>query len=253
MKWLVRSVVGLAIATCVALAILIGPLTDMLVTSALGRPSTGGREATVTASGRSGATDSLVADMHIRHRIERDEVVARIRQEFGIEVDPDGFSSHHTARDYLERLRLARQAKEMGFDVDPQAFGDDEFMRRHLESLLQGRASAVPGATEPAHGPAAPTTAVSPGDSIAATDAIAADRTDYVFIYGHRYYPDGHGAYVRADGTVLGLSTAKRPRVAVSEAASPDPPVSALMPGADLLGDLDEILGMLAPQSADAR
>lgn len=242
MNWAVRSIFGFVIGTCVVLAVLVGPLTKFFTKNVSRRPVANAAEASGSASGRARATDSPVAAMQIQNRVERNNIVARIGEEFGIEVDPDRFGSHHTARDYLERLRLARQAKELGFDVDPEAFGDDQFMRQHIEALQAGRASvgqARSGGTAMLREPAA--------------HAAAPDCQDYIFIYGHRYYPDGRGAYVRADGTVLGLSTARQTPPTTDAAADSNKPSDAALLGTDLLGNLDELLGLLGPPSTEER
>ena len=84
----------------------------------------------------------------------------------------DRFSSHHVARDYLERLRLAKQAQAVGLTVDPHAFGDDSYMRRHIEALLGGREL-----------PELPA-----GDIATASAPPPGARRDSIFIYGHKYY-----------------------------------------------------------------
>ena len=242
MNWAARSILGFVIGTCVVLVVLVGPLTKFVMKNVSRRPVAKVAEVSASASGRAGTPDSLVADMQIQNRVERNNIVAQIGEEFGIEVDPDRFSSHHTARDYLERLRLARQAKELGFDVDPEAFGDDQFMRQHIEALQAGRASARQagsGGTAVLQQPAA--------------HAAAPDCQDYIFIYGHRYYPDGRGAYVRADGTVLGLSTARQTSPTTDSAAASDKPSDAALLGTDLLGNLDELLGLLGPPTTEER
>lgn len=260
MKWAVRSVFGLVIGACVALVVLVSSLDGFFTRGASRRSSaTGSRDAAGTP--RTGdATDSLVADMYVQNSLERDRVVAEIREEFGIEVNADRFSSHHTARDYLAHLHLAREAKELGLDVDPEAFGDDEFMRRHIQSLRQGRATAAAGTAPTIVDPQRAAGPVPSGQDAAgshardaATAAALVNAGDYIFIYGHRYYPDGRGAYVRTDGTVLNVSTAKGTCPAAPAGRPADKPIDAPILGTDLLGDLDRLLDLLGTRPVDSR
>jgi len=239
MKWAVRSMFGLVIGGCVVLAILVGPLSEFVTENLAYWPGADRCRDSASVSDPAGTTDSLVAAMHVHNRTERDNIVARIRDEFGIQVAPDRFSSHHTAGDYLERLRLARQAEAVGLDLDPDAFGDDEFMRRHIEALRPGAAAGLLNTALPA----------SEGGALALGRSAAPDGRDYIFVYGRRYYPNGYGAYVRDDGTVLDLVGAKRPRQRAAEAKTDDAgQIPAL--SADALSDLDTLLDVLLTRTA---
>jgi hypothetical protein len=239
----VRVMLGLVIGGCVMLAVLTGLFAQFFTGGAL-RPSVAkGHEYAAEASGPADSMDAMVEAMHARNRLERGRIVAQISEEFGIDVDPDRFSSHHTARDYLERLRLAREASELGIEADAEAFGDDEFMRRHLEAARPGGALA--------RGAAAPTAADLVRLSSDTYHAMPLHRGNYIFIHGRRYYPDGHGAYVSADGSVLGLSTAKQARHDPDAAGVADAGGDAPAWDSGLLGDLDKVLDLLGVGAGD--
>jgi hypothetical protein len=178
--------------------------------------------------------------MHARNRLERDRIVAQIREEYGIPLGPEEFTSHHTAADYLERIRLARQAAAAGIEVDPDAFGDDEFMRRHIVTLLHGAEQQSQDLATAGSNFAKPTVPVLTGPGC----------RDYIFVFGHRYYPDGYGAYIREDGTVLDPGPARvRGNAAID--AQDDPVRPGLIPTGESLADLDKLLDMLLPHGAE--
>ena len=171
--------------------------------------------------------------MHAQNAAELQRTVDQIRDEFGISVATDRFSSHHVARDYLERLRLAEQARALGLDVNPHAFVDDACMRRHIEAMCQGPdATAVPAAPDA-------------GPFLSAT----AGRRDCILLYGQKYHRDADGRYVRADGTVLQTSLL-RPAHGGRPAPEPHPKNDPLLQAGDLPYDLDALLDLLAPEQS---
>ena len=233
MKWITGSIALAVIGGCVALALLAVAGREHL-SSWLASAQAAGRPKTTAAEPADPA--AAVATMHAENRAELEQAVTAIRDEFGVEVPPDRFTSHHAARDYLDRLRLARTAQKLGLDLDPDDFGDDEFMRRHIETVT-GVSLASPSA-----GPAGqPPMAASPPAAGANSD----DRP-YVFINGKRYYHDGRGAYVRDDGAVLQITRAAGARAEPRQTAPAASPLG--QDPAELMPGLDELLDMIAPQ-----
>ena len=233
MKWLAKSFILAVVGLCVTTAVLVRPLGGQLAAwSLLPRRA----EAHGASAGTGKATPSMVAAMHAQNAAELQGTVAQIRDEFGIRVAADRFSSHHVARDYLERLRLAEQARALGLDVNPHAFGDDACMRRHIETMRQG-----PDATA---APAAPDAA----PFLSAT----AGRRDCILLYGHKYHRDADGRYVRADGTVLQTSLL-RPAHRSRPAPESHPKNDPLLQAGDLPYDLDALLDLLAPEQSEHR
>ncbi|MCK4658354.1 MAG: hypothetical protein KAV82_02430 [Phycisphaerae bacterium] len=234
MKWLAKSFIIMVVGLCVSTALLIGPLSKQLTELSLFRRGADAKGEGKADSKPGKASHSKVAALHARNEVELQKIVANIRDEFATEVTPRQFSSHHVARDYLERLRLARQAQVMGFELDPRAFGDDTCMRRHLEALRQGR---EPAAT------ALPSAGLLVNGSSAVGSANPPPR-DCVFIYGHKYYRDANGRYVRADGVLLQTSALKPAQRKPSDSPSPGSN-DAILPADELPYDLDELLKML--------
>ena len=237
MKWLLRSFIMLAVGLCVTTALFIGPVSERLSALTLLPDGVAGLEFGNKSREVSRNTSPLVAAMHARNEAELQDTVGQINGEFGIGVTVGQFSSHHVARDYLERLRLAEQARAIGFIVDPQAFGDDQFMRRHVEALRRGGESAAQALLD---GPVT-------GDKV----ALPGGR-DCIFIYGHKYYRDTDGRYVRADGTPLQtslLNPPQRGRMAPPSPESNEPPLAV----GELPSDLDALLDMLAPAQSKGR
>ena len=228
MKWLAKSFILAVVGLCVTTAVLVRPLGGQLAAwSLLPRRA----EAYGASAGTGKATPSMVAAMHAQNAAELQGTVAQIRDEFGIGVAADRFSSHHVARDYLERLRLAEQARALGLEVDPHAFGDDACMRRHIEALGLGLDATGP--------PFTPDT----GPLLSGTTG----HRDCILLYGHKYHRDADGRYVRADGTVLQTSllrSAQRGR----SAPGPQPKNDTLLQAGDVPHDLDALLQMLAPE-----
>ena len=234
MKWLARSFILLSIGLCASAALLVRPLgKQLLAWSTL----TGTAELGQAEESPHKATPSMVAAMHARDAEELQKIIGQIRDEFGTDTATRPFSSHHVARDYLARLRLAAQAEAMGFHVDPHAFGDDLCMRRYLEALKAGIESPA----------TAPPTASSLTDDTGAPGPSTCPRRDYLFIYGHRYYRDAEGKYVRADGTVLDTS-ALRPVQPKRSVPPPSETSLESLPISNLPHDLDELLKLLAPE-----
>ena len=239
MKWALGSFCVLVIGSCVALALLAGFALEIFGQGFVSSRVQAGQPGAAAPAGDPDAAANAVVAMHARNRNERDQILGRIRQEFGVQVTPGRFSSHHTAGDYLERLRLARQAEALGLDVDPDAFGDDEFMRRHIAALRPGAAPEFRGAAGLASDRARPRSA----------RPVELRRGDYIFVYGHRYYADGRGAYVRDDGTVL---DAVGPKTPAPRKAEPEANPASRVPAwdVDTYRDLDALLEMLLPQAA---
>ena len=243
MKWLLRSFIMFAVASCITVAVLAKPLQKYLPMLSMFQdgadmdftlPGLGPDSAKASHSER--ATTSLVAQMNATNQTQLREAIAQIQTEFGISVSPQEFSSHHAANDYLKRLRLAKGAEGMGVDVDPMAFGDYEAMRYHLERSLKGRVPDVTVALADAAG--------SSSDFVGPP---APERRDYIFIYGHRYYNQGNGIYVRDDGTVLQTARRNRTqpqRTASSPAAADDKQTPSL--NADWLAEIDTMLDMMS-------
>jgi len=240
MKRLVRSFILATVALCITTALLVPPLTKKLKSLSLLPSDLLSRDVADASPGSGKTTGSILSVMHAHDRAELERTVARINGEFGLEVTADQFSSHHVARDYLERLCLAKRAQAAGIVIDPHAFGDDACMRRAIDGLLGGRSL-----------PELPATAM------AASAPSPGVRRDSIFIYGHKYYRDADGTYVRADGTMLAasqLGKAQRGRQVASpaESGAPQFPIGAISPplGGDLPHDLDALLDMLAPQES---
>ncbi|MCP4249811.1 MAG: hypothetical protein GY778_22440 [bacterium] len=205
--------------------------------------SAGGDDAADATSARGGSEEPTALEaLHASEQVERDRLIAQIQNEFGAVVEAERFASHHAVRDYLERLRLARRAGELGVEIDPESFGDDEFMRRYLAERVPGGAEALAVADHPAAGPGPMTPPVRAG----------LDRSEYVFINGRRYYPNGRGAYVDKTGAVLLTSPYQTPRRRAAQDAA-EPTGQQGLPGldADMLGNLDTLLEMLLPPGGD--
>ena len=236
MKWMVRSFIFVGVGLCVTTALLVEPLTEKLTSLSLLPKSALGAGARGASEKSAKPAHDMVTQMHALNAAELGEAVAQINEEFGVDARPGQFSSHHVARDYLQRLRLARQAEELGFKVDPHAFGDDQFMRRYVEALRQGGETAAQAlldtqaAADPARGP------------------VVRNGRDSIFIHGQKYYRNEHGQYVSADGELLQVSAlepAKRGRMAERQSANSD---QNLLPAAgELPYDIDALLDMLNP------
>lgn len=233
MKWFARSCVVAVIGGCVSLVVLAASLLQDGPGSSWVDLLRRGRAPASAQASPAGQTGDTLAVMHARNYAQLEDAISQIREEFGLDVTAPQFSSHHAARDYLERLYLAREAKSLGLEVDPHDFGDDEFMRRHIRALSRGE---IP--------PAAPGGALgAPPAALAAPLPTGLNRSEYVFINGQRYYHDGHGAYVCGDGTTLRVSGAAngRPSETPAESAPARDPLTNLLP------QLEGVLDMLGP------
>jgi hypothetical protein len=229
------------ITRCLTLCV----FTGFLIVGLLWLPSLGESIARVRGVLAASAPDAITPTAPTRpdmrqyrtfQSVDRVDACRQIECEFGIRLEPGRFSSHHAARGYLDRLRLARQARALGIDVDPTAFGDAVFMARHIEKTLQER-----GVTEFAVDWTAGPTLQSAGEQ-------HPPRGDYIFFHGHRYYRQDDGTYVRRDGQILGVPRSRH------APQSTDPPVlSAATPfGFDpTLPNLDELSRLLETYQLD--
>lgn len=169
---------------------------------------------------------------------DRAAACQQIEREFGIRVDPEQFGSHHAARGYLARLRLAKRARAVGIDVDPHAFGDVVFMARHIEHALRER-GIMDFASEWTAGP----------DGSAFPSDADGDR-EYIFFRGHRYRRNHAGQYVRGDGRLLAVPRSRstgRPEPAV-----PGPPTADSLDFDPAMPDLQTLLDLLESYQLDA-
>ena len=235
MKWMIRSFIFVGVGLCITTAVLVKPLTEKLTSWSLLPKSVLGGGVREASDKSAQSARVLVTQMHAHNAAELDDTVAQINEEFGVEARAGQFSSYHVARDYLERLRLGRQAQDMGFEVDPHAFGDDQFMRRYIEALRQGGE------------PAARTLLDAQATADPSRSPVVRSGRDCIFMLGHKYHRNEHGAYVREDGELLRVSAlepAKRGRMAEPRTTGQD---QSLLPAGELPNDIDTLLDMLNP------
>ncbi|MCP4592230.1 MAG: hypothetical protein GY842_15970 [bacterium] len=240
MKWLVRSFIFAAVGVCVTTAFVIPALREQLESfSFLPRGAQASGEAS-GADASAAASTEMVAAMHAKNQADLEATVLQIRGEFQVEVQPSQFSSHHVARDYLERLRISREAHALGFSVDPDAFGDDAFMRRYVEALRQGGQPAATALLREADVSRSP------------AGGRPVRKRDCVFLYGQKYFRDALGNYVRDDGGLLqtsDLQPARKGRMLSRSADQPETGEPAMSMD-NLPQEVDQLLEMLKPAQA---